>query len=227
MKALRKLALIAGAAMALATPLAAQAAFTVCIDDAAGGFSSVTATCVADNTALDTSATAGIISTQFNAGGVTINTAFGEPVFGPGVGMSLSVDGTLTGSWIVAVSQTDLNAGAAGPTSFSGNFTGSVTGAGTITFELLADDNNAGVAGYPGTFQSVDSGGVGAISGSANVTDPFSMLALTFLNCTTGECFFSTDLTTTVTVPEPGSLALIGLGLSALGLGLGRRRRVK
>lgn len=226
MKLLKKALLTAAIASA---SLAAQAAptLTVCIDNASGGFNYATASCVTDNGSGDTFGITGGIATGFVLGlsplRFVVSAAVGEPAFAPGFGMSLSADGPVSGSWIVAIAQTNLMFGNASPaeTYVKADFTGSVAGLGTASYELFVDDANRGVSDWGPVGTSVAAGGFGTDYGKLTMSDPFSMLAFVTLNGTGTGSYFSTDLT--VTVPEPGSVALVGVAL--LGLAATRRRR--
>lgn len=214
--------LIASAALAL--PCLAQAAptLTVCVDNAAGGFNYASATCVSDEGAGDLFAGAvGQLAAITNLGTLQLTGAAGEPYFSPGFGMSLSSDGTVVGSWIIAIAQTGLNFGSDGPRMVNANFTGSATGPGVASYALYADDLNRGLDSWGPVGTSVTGGGFGTGSGEVSLTDPFSMLAFVTLDASNGNTFFSTDLT--VTVPEPGTMTLLGAAL--LGMGAAGRRR--
>lgn len=222
MKNFRSLLLVA----AMALPVFAQAAptLTVCIDNAAGGFNFGTATCVADNGAGDVVTLAGAITAvSMQTGGLTITSAIGEPIFSPGFGMSLSVDGTIDGAWIVGIAQTGLSREATpgAVTAVSADFTGSGGAAG---FAVYVDDDNRGLSDWGPVGTMVTSGSTfGSGSGNVTLTDPFSMIAFVTFNSSGGPTFYSTDLT--VRVPEPGSMALVGVALLGLA-GAGRRRKL-
>jgi hypothetical protein len=213
------------ASMLMAAPLAASAAIALQLDDSS--------TVGVDQLIVDggpgdiDGLVDGKITYLGSAGNWTINvsTGLGNGVLAAfGIDLnSVNVSGAGAGILTLAFTETDLNFGAAGPTSVTGGIGG--TAGGTLGYALFADDGNNAF----GTGSTVFSGsaGPGAFSASGGssvaLNDPFSLTLQVTIDHQ-GVSGRSSSFDFEGNVPEPASLALVGVALLAAGATARRRR---
>jgi len=222
MKTLKSALAAAAVSLFVGAPMVANAAISLKLEDTATNAVVI----ITDGGVNDVNSTVGAITYIGTVGTWSFNvtTGVGDAIF-PGFGMDISTINSTSGAGSLRISftETGLNWGAAGPTSFLGSIGG--TTAGTVNYGLYADDADAAF----GLTSQVYSTGVtygqgssfsGAASGLATVTDPFSLtMVVDITHAGQGSTSFDYELK----VPEPTSLALLSLAL--LGAGAATRRR--
>jgi PEP-CTERM motif len=216
--------MLAGLLAASFSASAAPGPITVCVDDAAGGFSLGTAQCAVDGGANDMlAAVNGMVQFNYvNWGNFTITTetATGAPLL-----TGFHFDGLLTsfngGAVILAVTQTGLT-GANGPTVFASSIGGNLGYGATLAYDVWVDDADAsfGQGAHIASFT-----GFGTQANSADVSGTYSMSAFATLSHPAAwPNAVVSSFNASTTVPEPGALALVGLALAGAGMA-GRRQQ--
>jgi hypothetical protein len=221
MKFTKSVASVTAAAALAALAPAAQAALALRLSDG------VTTVTIMDGGFGDMNSAAGAITFIGGIGAFDINvsTALGDARTAfMGIHMDSLNNSLGAGTLLVAMSETSLNFGAAGPTGVTTRFGG--ISEGTIQGRMFVDDANVL---FSESTQVFDSGvlGSGAFSragwGETALTDPFSMTML--VSITHGPNGGTSSFNFDAKVPEPGTLALLGAAL--LGLGATARKRTK
>lgn len=216
----KTIAAAAAAASLVALAPAAQATLALRLSD---GTSTVT---IVDGGIGDLNAADGAITFVGGIGGFSINvsTALGDALTSyMGIHMDSINNSFGVGTLQIAMTETGLSFGTAGPTGILTQF-GGVAG-GTVSGRTYVDDANTAFGMGDVVFDSGTLGaGAFARTGwdTTSLTDPFSMTMVVNITHLQGA---TTSFNIESRVPTPGTLALLGAAL--LGFGATARKRAK